>query len=1004
MPKTAETSALFKWLQIKDSELSIRVSLLRKELGKWLPRIVQLFPHYPSHDLDHSDRIVLQLSKLLFKDRKPTIPLSPAEVYCLLCAAYLHDSGMVVSPDEQTQLLASESWREFISPEGAGYSSYTSYEKSRERAAKIGDDASDFVANAALRYILADFVRRTHHERGRLTLATHPFLKQLIDDGDAVTLETISTIGAAHGFQSDELTDLSRFPEERDVLGDKVNVRFMARLLRIGDLLDLDSHRADPVTLLATGPLPKESKPHWGQYSSKRHESISPKSIDYEFYCRDQDTHRILRDWFSWLESEVRVTGYEQINSRRHSSWKAPKCLVTSFAESSSTHKGPQPTIIIRPAKDAKYSFHDWRLEADHERVLKLLIHDVYQSPVVFVRELIQNSLDASRCQMYEDFRKKFPDATIPERPTQLPPSFRNEYPIRISLKNEETIQAPNPAPQKQWVFTIEDRGVGMDESIITRYFLQIGRSYYKSHEFKKKFKFTPTSRFGIGFLSVFAVSENISVETARRETPEGKGIKMILRDPRNYLITEPWDPFTERPLGARHGTRIRIVLNSQLEVDSIEDLLKRWCVATEVPIYFQGLKSEMVILPEKLVDKTVLRSSKIDANGQFQLRVFDLNEDGFEGQFGLVAYSDGNGEGWCNCWPNTTGLDGKLTDPPPAPPVNFDAFHGIADPFRSGLRTQTQWFARIDSRSVGSTLPLSRRGAVLQAPPASLRASPGHSASVSQRAIQKRLKEVLEDHLASSPRARGELGVRYVGKVLSVAPIIDDWRDQFPATVPTWSHGKRSDFSGSEILGRKEISFALWDLPPSSDEPPPMLAHPRDCPLIGPIISWGDTPSFLDPKLSLKLRAANLVRIENKDDLWLFTFSEESKNPEVTPIPITGSSFKSWIAPIPDARIPSLHLRPLDDGATYFSVLNSNNPLISWALKIMEPARGFGIGSGILDKLWISLADRPWDVDELLDKWRKDPQIPQVLRPPADASGRFVFAHRRTLGGRPTI
>ena len=61
----------------------------------------QVFPHYPSHGVDHSDRIIEQLSHLLFNNTRPVVRFSTAEVYCLLLRRYPHDMGMVVSPETQ---------------------------------------------------------------------------------------------------------------------------------------------------------------------------------------------------------------------------------------------------------------------------------------------------------------------------------------------------------------------------------------------------------------------------------------------------------------------------------------------------------------------------------------------------------------------------------------------------------------------------------------------------------------------------------------------------------------------------------------------------------------------------------------------------------------------------------------------------------------------------------------------------------------------------------------
>ena len=246
-----------------------------------------------------------------------------------------------------------------------------------------------FLADQHLRLLIADFVRRDHHERGKTTLQLHAFLRQLVDAGDSVAFETITDLGVGHGLRDSELANSSRFPEERDVLDGKVNVRFLARLLRIGDLLDMDSRRADPMTAIAVGPLPPDAMPHWQQYSTKKHENITPKVIEFRFECKDQDTHRVLRDWFGWLEAEIRAAGFEQLHAARHDGWKAPRCVVSSQATADARSAQPQPTIEIRPTPGANYTFHDWRLELDQERVLQRLIHDVYDDPSVFVRELI---------------------------------------------------------------------------------------------------------------------------------------------------------------------------------------------------------------------------------------------------------------------------------------------------------------------------------------------------------------------------------------------------------------------------------------------------------------------------------------------------------------------------------------------------------------------------------------------------------------------------------------
>jgi len=117
------------------------------------------------------------------------------------------------------------------------------------------------------------------------------------------------------------------------------------------------------------------------------------------------------------------------------------------------------------------------------------------------------------------------------------------------------------------------DNGTGMDQYIIDNYYSKVGSSFYKSTDFynlkaESNAEFYPTSRFGIGILSCFMISDTLIVDTKRvyaphksseplnitvegqesifwikdgkRETP-GTSTKLILRKNKN-----PWENMTE--------------------------------------------------------------------------------------------------------------------------------------------------------------------------------------------------------------------------------------------------------------------------------------------------------------------------------------------------------------------------------------------------------------------------------------------------------------------------
>ena len=103
-------------------------------------------------------------------------------------------------------------------------------------------------------------------------------------------------------------------------------------------------------------------------------------------------------------------------------------------------------------------------------------------------------------------------------------------YPVRIALKEVPFTNPLSGEEEARPLLAVEDTGIGMDKEIIRRYFLQVGRSFYTTDEFRRSFRFVPTSRFGIGFLSVFAVSDRVSVDTYKPTSPTHDGpIRLVL-------------------------------------------------------------------------------------------------------------------------------------------------------------------------------------------------------------------------------------------------------------------------------------------------------------------------------------------------------------------------------------------------------------------------------------------------------------------------------------------
>ncbi|MDO8532808.1 MAG: hypothetical protein Q7T26_11730 [Dehalococcoidia bacterium] len=318
MPIDALKTALPLYLKVKDAEYYGKAIELRDAIKGWLNYIPQTFPHYTRHTVEHSGEIIAQLSKLLFKNERPDSPvieLSAIEAYILIAAAYLHDAGMVVSDSEKLSILASDEWKNWTTGDGSAAKRWTNIQLLR---ADKENASAGFLADVQVRFLIAEYIRRKHHERAaEVIFGLQSSLGRFAFD-DPVLLRTVSDVCVSHGLRREQLEDNERYPERRDVRGETANVRLMAILLRIGDLLDMSYDRACPLLLNAACPLPAESLAHWSQYQRITHRLTSHDRIDITAECHQQEEHRTLQDWCQWLVEEANNANVLMARATRH--------------------------------------------------------------------------------------------------------------------------------------------------------------------------------------------------------------------------------------------------------------------------------------------------------------------------------------------------------------------------------------------------------------------------------------------------------------------------------------------------------------------------------------------------------------------------------------------------------------------------------------------------------------------------------------------------------------
>jgi len=751
---------------------------MRDVLQEWLAYIPQTFPHYTRHTTGHSESIIRCISSLLFDQgdyRKPTLKLSAIEAYVLVAAAYLHDAGMVCSDAEKIAILESDEWKGWVSA-GPPAEWLKLIEKLRTDASKLEPSVRHFLADVQMRFLISEFVRQRHHIRSeRLAAqAEEAFGRFAFDDREL--LRTIGDVCLGHGLTSNQLLDDERFPEERDIRGEKANVRFLAIAFRLGDLLDMGSDRACPILLNAANPLPRESLPHWSQYRAITHRRISPKRIEISASCNTREEFQVLQGWCRWIVDEAAFAAKIMPNAARHQRWLPPEAKMEA---------GSGQSIKIGPSPNAKFVPVQWRFELEPNSVVRLLVHNLYGNPLSFIRELLQNAVDASRVAMCADLLQS--GQSVPRVLADVDETLRAKFPVTIGLDTRPTTSMRTDSSAGHDVLYVEDRGTGMDRSIIEKFFLQVGRSYYVSAEFEKRFTFTPSSHFGVGFLSVFSASDHVEIDTFKGDSESA--IHLTLGGPQSYFVVEK---------GTRRsrGTRIEVTLNRKIEPTLFHQSLTHWCRMVEIAVRVEVDGVEIEVLNAERRQQHEREVADVEEDGAvLRVRSFDVKEETTRGAVYLIERDGKDGKRWdLHHWSQYQYPKANPNAELIELPGTVTCFNGISVS-REGSYLRQGFTYRLDLRS-RADLPALSREDVAHVHMGETQRAPA--------AVWAVLRAALQDHLATSQYV-GKGGWRYKQRLAADFSVPRYW-ETVPACFPVYFSGESALLSIDELNSNSRI------------------------------------------------------------------------------------------------------------------------------------------------------------------------------------------------------
>lgn len=547
---------------------------LRKRIGAEVRFINQLFPEYTPHDEEYHLSRLFHVADILIEAKRYE-NMNASELFVLACGLYGHDWGMAVSEPERDYIISGEV------PLGFSVSDFAllhdEHNGFRRFAKDVGLEANEIKKNGIAVETWREYVRKTHALRSGARLR-HYFQKIAPEVGEAA-----ARVAEGHWLNIEDLEDPRRFPTNFSVLLENIDLPAIAVYVRLVDLLDIGHDRTPYIIWKFVAPRNTYSKMEWEKHRALQPITCPPylkgRVIVVDGSTNDHEVFAALEDLHNYCDKQLResldllsrIADERDLLDVYHIDWRV---LANGF----------DPVLV--------------RFEFDRERVFEILSNEIYQGDAyVFLRELLQNSIDAIRTRR-----------GLLQRAGITPQSFGL---IKVDVQHQS-----NGDITIIWT----DDGIGIDEHVLRTYLAVAGRSYYQSKDFEREgLSFDPISRFGVGILSCFMACDVIEIET-QKDPYASHAMTTPLRV-RIPSVTGQFRVEKTLPHDFGIGTRIRLFIDGKKLPDGFENLdvtryLETVGAFSEFPVLiFEKGRHSVVLHPDSTIDiHTDPRLSRVEA------------------------------------------------------------------------------------------------------------------------------------------------------------------------------------------------------------------------------------------------------------------------------------------------------------------------------------------------------------------------------------------------------
>lgn len=483
--------------------------LNKQALEPILSAIIKDYPHYSFHDATHSESILLNVERLLGSEN--INKLSPTDLWLLLHVAYLHDFGMVIIDTKLYEVWKSAEFQDFLKEKSE--KADEDIKKAAEMIIKLHDEYEHYDKTwpldikKAVTLLISVFCRSKHAEYSReyildinnlwgIDLGHNGLIKNRL-------ISLVGEISTIHTKPFNEILNLHK--ESNGFKNDYVHPRFIACLLRLGDVLDLDNGRFNTFGEEIFGERPDESKRHFEKHESTKHVLVTTEVIEVEADCKTDSVYRETRKWFDSLENEL-----------NH--------LRLNWNDIAPVEFGRPPKLaskkILRNGAEDIHGLSNLKFNISQKKAFELLEgSSIYKDAFSCLREIVQNAEDASKIQLWRDIKsgvfycsggipkEKVENGTL--HPSDISSWIYKIYTITVDVEKDENNNA---------VVTVSDHGTGIAISTL-KSMCNVGESYFSKSELKTEIEempdwLKPTANFGVGLQSCFMATNKFSILT----------------------------------------------------------------------------------------------------------------------------------------------------------------------------------------------------------------------------------------------------------------------------------------------------------------------------------------------------------------------------------------------------------------------------------------------------------------------------------------------------------